>query len=273
MRRAALTWRLTLALVVGTIGEQAVYAQQAPDTRVADLVRDGRVRVGMALIPVFATMDAATGELRGPAIELGRALAGRLGVELSPVAYPSPPRLLDGLKGDAWDVGFLGIDPARLSQVDFSPPYLQIDATYLVPSGSSIRNVVDADQPGVRIAVTRSSAEDIALSRTLKRADVLRVEHGNAAFDLLRTGAADAYASARPVLLQHSARLPGSRVLEDYFDAFLVALAVPKGHSGRLAYVSDFIEEAKASGLVQRTIDGAGLQGVKVAPPGNPSRP
>ena len=88
----------------------------------------------------------------------------------------------------------------------------------------------------------------------------------------LRAGNADVLAAPRPGLLQPSARLPGSRVLEDRFHATFAAIAVPKGQAGRLAYISDFIEEAKASGLVQRAIERAGLRGVvQVAPAGNPS--
>jgi len=39
---------------------------------------------------------------------------------------------------------------------------------------------------------------------------------------------------------------------------------------GVLAYVSEFIEEAKASGLVKQIIERNGLRGVQVAPAGNP---
>ena len=39
---------------------------------------------------------------------------------------------------------------------------------------------------------------------------------------------------------------------------------MPKGQAERLAYVSTFIEEAKASGLVQRAVEHAGLRGVQV---------
>jgi polar amino acid transport system substrate-binding protein len=163
------------------------------------------------------------------------------------------------------------IDPARTAEADFSPPYMQSDFTYLVPAGSSIRNVADADQPGVRIAVPRGDASELHLSRTLKRAELVRTDSHAAAENLLRTGHADAYAGPRPVALTIAARLPGSRVLEDHFAVILVAAMVPKGHAGRLAYVSEFIEEAKASGLVKQIIERHGLRGVQVAPGGNPS--
>src|SRR5262249_19702084 len=67
-------------------------------------------------------------------------------------------------------------------------------------------------------------------------------------FELLRTGQADAFASVRPVLLAYSAKLPGSRVLEDHYGANLVGMAVPKGQTERLAYISEFIEQGQGVG-------------------------
>ena len=152
---------------------------------------------------------------------------------------------------------------------------MQLDYTYLVPAGSSIRSVDDADRPGVRVAAVRNDASTLVLSRILKQAklvypkdptlDLLRT------FELLATGNADAMASSRPVLLGFSTGLPGSRVLEDRYGVHPVAMAVPKGQAGWLAYISEFIEEAKASGLVQRSIERARLHGIQVAPPGNPN--
>src|SRR2546429_9357300 len=104
----------------------------------------------------------------------------------------------------------------------------------------------------------------------LKRAELVRVNTIAAVFDLLRTGNADVCGGTRPGLLDELSRLPGFRVLEDRFGVILVAMVVPKGHAGRIAYISDFIEEAKASGLMQRAIERSGLRGVEVAPPGNP---
>jgi polar amino acid transport system substrate-binding protein len=274
MRRIGLMLTLifSVGIATGIVSQRIASAQQAPDPRVADLVRAGKLRAGVGVVaPHWAIKDPGTGELRGVAVDIARALATRLGIELVVVEYPSPPAVLDGLKTGAWDVGFLAIDPSRAAVVDFSPAYLQIDATYLVQDGSSIRNVGDADQPGLRIAVTRKSVEDIVLTGALKRAELRGVDTIGAGFDLLRVGNADALAAPRPALLPLSARLPGSRVLEDRFHVAFGAMAVPKGQVGRLAYIAEFIEEAKASGLVQRTIKRAGVRGVKVAPPGSPS--
>lgn len=271
MRRTVLILVLALGISPALIRERILNAQQAPEPRVADLVRAGRVRVGLALLATFATKDPGTGELRGVAIDLARALAARLGVEILPVAYPGVARVLDGLKDGAWDVAFLAVDPARAALADFSHPYMQIDDTYLVSAGPSIRNVADADQPGVRIAVVRGASTALVLSRMLKRAELVHADTIGAALNLLRAGKVHALASPRAALLRLSAQLPGSRVLEDRFGTILYAMLVPKGHAGRLAYLSEFIEEAKASGLVERAIKRAGLRGVEVAPAENPS--
>lgn len=274
MRGTLLTLALSLALaiVVGIIEAESVYAQKVSDARVADIVRTGKLRAGVGVVaPHWAVKDPATGELRGVAVDIARALAERLGVELVLVEYPSPPSVLEGLKTGAWDVGFLAIDPSRAALVDFSFPYLQIDATYLVQGSSPILKISDADQPGVRIAVTRKSVEEIVLGRMLKRAELRSVDTIPAAFELVRTGNADALAVPRPAALQFSAKLPGSRVIADRFHTTSGAMAVPKGQAGRLAYINAFIEEAKTSGLVQRAIEHAGVRGVQVAPAGNPA--
>jgi polar amino acid transport system substrate-binding protein len=109
----------------------------------------------------------------------------------------------------------------------------------------------------------------LTLSRILKHATLVYADTPDPAFDLLLTGRADIWASVGYALQPYSTRLPGSRVLEDGYGANRLAMAVPKGEAGRLAYISEFIEEAKATGLVQRAIERGGLRGVHVAPPGN----
>jgi polar amino acid transport system substrate-binding protein len=239
-------------------------AQRAPDSRVADLVRAGKVRV--ALYPPQYAKDPRTGELRGWTIELGRALAARIEVEFLPVEYSTPPQSLNALKAGACDVGFGAMDASRNSEINFSPPVLQFDFTYLVPASSDIRSVADADRSGIRIAVVLNHASTLCLNRMRKHAELVEAETPETAFELLRLGRVGAWASTRPALLEFSSKLSGSWVIEDCFGANFTAMTVPKGHAERLAYISEFIEEAKSSGLVQRAITRSGWRGVHVAP-------
>lgn len=259
---------LFLAVAFTAILVNLAAAQQLPDPRVADLVQTGKIRVGMHSI--MYTKDSRTGELKAAStgiilLEIARALGAQIGVEVLPVGYPTIPEMLTCVTSGACDMGFMGPDSSR-SGVDFSPPILQLDYTFLIPAGSPIQSVADADRPDVRIAVVRDHASTLTLSRIFKHAQLVYAATPDPTFELLRTGQADAFASIRAVLLAYSAKLPGSRVLDDRYGANLLGMVVSKGQGARLAYISEFIEQAKASGLVQQVIERAGLPGHQVAP-------
>ena len=61
--------------------------------------------------------------------------------------------------------------------------------------------------------------------------------------------------------------MPGSLIVDGGFQQTGIAVAIPKNRPAALAYVTGFMEEAKASGLVRRALDDAGLKNEKVAPP------
>jgi polar amino acid transport system substrate-binding protein len=226
----------------------------------------GKLRIGVGLVPTFATKDPSTGEVRGIAIELGRVLAEGLGVELVPVTYPSPANLPDALKNGAWDIGFLGVDPAREGVMDFSIPYAQVDSTFLVAPGSAYRGVDDLDKPGVRIATTRNGVEDLTLTRLIKVAEIVRVDSAGAGLEALKAGKVDAVAIPRPAAVAFAEQLPGSCVSDDRYAVALHAIAVPKGESGRLNYINEFVSSAKKSGFVRHAMERVGLRGAQVAP-------
>jgi polar amino acid transport system substrate-binding protein len=141
------------------------------------------------------------------------------------------------------------------------------DFTFLLPAGSSNRSVADIDRPDVRIAVVRHHASTLTLARIVKQAKMVSADTLQGAFELLRDGQANAFASTRPQALEDSARLPGSFVLEDRYGVNFSVMAVPKGRSARLAYIDEFLNAGKASGLVQRAFDRAGWRGVRVVSP------
>ena len=95
-----------------------------------------------------------------------------------PVGHPTPPVAIAGLKSGVCDIAIMGIDPARATEVDYSPPFAQLDFTYLVPAGSSIQTLADADRPGVRIAVVRNHVSTLTLTRILRQATPVHSDVG-----------------------------------------------------------------------------------------------
>src|SRR5262249_57087661 len=158
-----------------------------------------------------ASRAPASGESRGVAIDLAQELARRLGVPLGLIAYDSVTAMVDAAPTGAWDIAFLGIDPAREGEIGFTAAYLEIEATYLVPPGSTLRAVEDVDREGVRVAAPARANYELFLSRHLERAQLVRAPNAEAAFQLLVAGQAEVLAGLRQALIELAARLPGSR--------------------------------------------------------------
>jgi polar amino acid transport system substrate-binding protein len=236
-----------------------------------ELVPSGKLRVGIAVAPTpgagNVAMDA-NGQPRGNAADLGRELAKKLGLPLEWVPYPNSGALTDAVTTGAWDVAFLPVDEQRKQKVDFGAPHLVLQSTFLVAPGSAIKSLEDADKPGVKVAGVENTATTRAAQRFLKNVTVVNVKNADELFELLRTGKADAIALSRESLTQLAAKLPGSQVLPGAYLNSFIAVAVPKNKPAALAYVSAFVEEAKASGMVRRSLDGVGMQSSVVAPAG-----
>jgi len=239
-------------------------AQPSVDPRVADLVKAGRIRVAL-YVPQY-NKDTATGELRGWPIDLVAALGARIGVQGVPVEHPNPANALDSIASGACDAGIIGIEAERATKVDYSPPIVEADYTLLAPPASPYRSIADADRPGVRIAAVRHHASTIALQKIIKHAAFVYADMPEPTFQILQRGEADLFASLHEVLRHYVARFPGSRVWEGRYGFNSLGLAVPKGHAARLAFLSEFAEHAKASGIVQDAIDRSGWSGIRVAP-------
>lgn len=233
----------------------------------SELAPTGRLRVGVNMSNFLLTAtDPATGEPRGIAVDLGRELGRRLGVPVEILPYPSPGALADAAKSGAWDVGFLGIEPQRANEIDFTAAYVEIEATYLVPPGSKIRSIAEVDRAGVRIAVPEKSAYELYLTRSLKQAQLVREMGPDNAFKRFVDDKLDALAGLKPRLATDAGNLPGSRILDGRFTAVQQAAGTPKGRAAGAGYLHEFVEDIKASGLVARTIENNGVRGLTVAP-------
>ena len=260
---AAMTRIAGLLLAVAPLGVAITHAQTT-DPRVADIVQ---LRIGV--FPSFQySKDAVTSQPRGLALEIANALSSRMGLgEVVTLEYPTPPQVIACVRTGDCHAGFMLIDPARAAEVDFTPAFVRSDFTYLVPSGSAIRSAAEVDRAGIRIAVVRGHASTAALLRIIKQAHPVYADTYDPTFELLRSGNADAFASIREMLVQYSAQLPGSRVLEDSYQVNLAGIAVPKENKGRLAYFGEVLDDMKRSGSLKRAIDKLGLRGVDVVMP------
>jgi polar amino acid transport system substrate-binding protein len=233
-----------------------------------DLAPTGRLRATINLgNTVLAQRDAETGALGGVSVDLVHELARRLDVEAVLSPFDTAGKAFEALRSGACDVGFLAIDPARAEVLDFTPPYVLIEGTYLVPEASPLRDVEEVDSEGVRIAAGKNTAYDLHLSRALRHATLVHAPSSQAAIELFLAGQTDVVAGVRQPLAAVAAKRPGFRVMEGRFLAIEQAMALPCGRAAGAAYLRAFIEEMKSSGFVAAALAQSGQGDATVVPP------
>lgn len=235
---------------------------------IAQLAPTGVLRAGINLSNfLLVSGRSAAGEPEGVSPDMARAVADRLGVPVQLVPYPRPGALADAVGTGVWDIGLIGAEPQRAERIAFTAAYAEIEATYLVPPGSPIVSSAEVDRPGVRIASTARAAYDLWLERNIRHATVIRTDSIDDAFRRFVDDGLDVLAGLRPRLLKDVEALPGARILEGKFMAVQQAIGTARENAAGAAFLRDFVEEAKASGLVAALIARHGVRGLSVAPP------
>jgi polar amino acid transport system substrate-binding protein len=237
----------------------------------AQLAPTGKLRVAIAIAPSpsaqFAIKDD-TGAYRGVAVILGQALAKKLGVPVELVVHNGSGEIQNSAADNKWDVAFLPVDEERKKFVDFGNAYHLLQSTYLVGPSAKIASVAAANSAGVRIGGVANTATFRTSNKTAPNVTHVSFDKTDAAVAALKGGEVDALAFSRESLTGLAPKVPGSRILDGGFLNSTTSVAVPKGKPDALANVTEFIEAAKASGLVREAFDEMGLKSSQVAPAG-----
>jgi polar amino acid transport system substrate-binding protein len=247
-------------------------AQPATDQMEAAklLAPTGKLRVGVLMVWYFALEDQATGQLKGVIPDLGEALARRAGVPVELIKFENPGGVINAFRSGALDATFIGITADRAEAMDYGPTVLDLQTTFLVPAASPVTSIAEIDRDGLRILVPQRSAQEAHLRKIISKATLINVavEMPREAVDLIAAGKADAFSHVVPMRASAQPDLPGSRILPGSYYNVPVAVAVAKGRAPAAADAARrFVEEAKASGLVQEAITRAKLPGVVVSGP------
>ncbi len=262
--------RLTAAVCALSLVAACATTPAVPPAARAELAPSGTLRAGIAFSNVLLTTVGPNGEQGGVAVELSRDLARRLRVPLEIISFKSAGLAADAAKSGGWDISVLGAEPQRAQEIAFATPLTQIEATYLVPADSRLRSIADVDRAGNRIAVPAKSAYDLALTRIIKQAQLVRMSPNNTVFPRFVAEKLEVLAGLKPVLLELQAKLPGSRIIDGNFSVIQHTVGTPKGRDAGATYLREFVEDIKASGLVTQWIAKSGVKGLSVAPATNP---
>ena len=228
----------------------------------------GKLRASINLgNPILANRDPATGDPVGVSIDLARAFAGRLGVEVEWVVFDTAGKSVDAVTHEQADIGFFAIDPLRGEGISFTAPYVLIEGSYMVPDASPIQANDEVDRPGRRVTVGKGSAYDLFLTRELRQAEIVRAPSSPTVVDVFVAQGLDVAAGVKQQLEADAKRFSGLRLLPGRFMVIQQAMGLPKGRGEDAAQcLRQFVEDMKASGFVAQALARHGIQGAIVAP-------
>ena len=234
------------------------------DAARAELAPNGRLRAALNYSN-FLLVSSRAPEHTGVAPDLARELARRAGAAVEFIGYANAGLAADAANAQAWDVAFIGAEPARADLITFTPAYVEIEATYLVPEHSTIRSAADVDHESVRIVSTARAAYTLFLQRTLRRAEIVEADGIDGATALFARGGYDAVAGLTPRLRDDARRIPGMRLLPGRFTAVQQSIGVRKERQAAAAYLAAFGREIRTSGLLARLIAEHKADGLTIA--------
>jgi polar amino acid transport system substrate-binding protein len=228
----------------------------------------GKLRASINLgNPILANKNPQTGEPFGVSIDLARAFAKRLGVDIELVVFDAAGKSVEAVRGEQADIGFFAIDPLRGEGIAFTSPYVLIEGSYLVPDKSPIHSNEEVDRQGIRVTVGKGSAYDLFLTRELRQAEIVRAPTSPTVVDVFVEQMLEVAAGVKQQLEADMNRFSGYRLLPGRFMVIQQAMGTPKSRGSEAStYLAKFVEEMKASGFVAEALHRHGIQGASVAP-------
>ena len=215
------TGQLRTVLLAGALAfgaASAGMADPAMDAVMKELVPTGKLRVAIAVAPapsaLYAIKDGTTGNYRGVTVELGAAMAKKLGVPVEFLPHLASGEIQNSAASGKWDVTFMPVDEERKKFVDFGNAYHLLQSTYLVAPGSKLLKIEDANETGVRIGGVDNTATFRAAQRTAPKATCVVVPGVDAVVAGMKAGEIDCIALSRESLSGLTKKIPGSRILD-----------------------------------------------------------
>ncbi len=235
---------------------------------VSELAPSGVLRAGINMSNfLLVNGQGANGEPAGVSPDMAQAIADKLNVPLQLLPFKGPGEVADAALTGEWDIANIAAEPERAKQINFSPAYCEIQATYLLPANSALRSVNDVDAAGVNIAVKGRAAYDLWLSENLNHATLHRAPSIDASFDLFVEKKLDALAGLRPRLIEDAQRLPDSILLDESFTAVQQCIGCLPNLPAASGFLDQFVREAIESGFVASLLEKHNVAGkLSVAP-------
>jgi len=190
------------------------------------------------------------GSPEGISTDLAKRIAEEIDVPCEFVSFDRPGELADAVDMDIWDIGNIAFEVERAQTIDFSIPYVLIDANFLVRKDAVFTTNGEVDKAGVRIAVSERSAYDLWLANHFKNAEIIRAKSIQGSHEIFLRGEADVLASLKPKLLEELSSSNDYRIIQTPFTAVKQSVGVKKGNPEAVRFLNDLIGKLIDNGFI-----------------------
>jgi cystine transport system substrate-binding protein len=236
-------------LFAGLVQLSALSSAFAADD-LASIKAAGVIKIGTEGTYAPFTYHDASGQLTGFDVDIGRAIAKRLGVKLEFVEGKWDG-LIAGLDANRYDavINEVAITDARKAKYDFSAPYIASHAALIVRSDNESIRTFD-DLKGKKSANTLTS--NFGKIAKDHGADVVGVQGFNESIDLLTSGRVDATVNDSLSFLDFKKHKPDAKVkiaaIDNSADSEFSGVLIQKGNPQLLAAIDKALAQIKADG-------------------------
>ena len=234
---------------------------------VSDLVKQqlaprGVLRAGINLSNfLLVSGTAADGSPTGISPDIANLVASTLDLPCELDCFDRPGKLADAINQDIWDIGNIAFEAERAQTLDFSHPYVVIEANFLVRYDDNFLINDDVDRAGTKIAVSERSAYDLWLTDHFSQPQIIRASSIQAAHDLFFEKKVDVLASLKPKLLEDMANHSGVRIIDPSFTAVKQSIGLAKGKAESIAFINTLIAQSIKNGWIAAQLELHGMTG------------
>jgi polar amino acid transport system substrate-binding protein len=259
---------LALLAVLVTLNDEAAAADPV-------LAPTGTLRAAYIVANLAqARLDPDTGAITGVVADVTRELGRRAGVPVTIAPLPTAAAVLEAVRTDAADIGFVAPNPERTGVVLYSQTYMLVQQSALVRADSPLHSVRELNRPGQVIGVNTDDSVGVWLQQRLTGASLRATPDYTLrdAVQWLQDGTVVAFAGGRQRLTSGTQNVRGLRMLDDNFYGVPQTIAVPLDRTDRLHLVNAALDALRANGFLADSVARSGVEGLTVAPVAAPSR-
>ena len=166
------------------------------------IATSGVLRVGLNMSNfLLVSSEDASGLPDGLSPDVGKRIAKELNLSCKLIKFPNPGVLADAVNDDKWDIGNIAYEKERGKTIDFSDPYVNIDANFIFRGKNNFKSNKEVDAPGIKIAVFERSAYDLWLTDNFKNAELVKASSIEESHNLFRNNKVDVLAGLKSKLM------------------------------------------------------------------------